>query len=96
MNLFVKSLIKECSKKRCENDKIQNEEKCSRKDFIKLCKVDDGMLAFLQKQNDNLCVNVYLVDLLVLARYLFIRHLLRFFDCLAHPNLSATFATDQK
>ena len=25
-----------------------------------------------------------------------IRYLLRFFDCLAHPNLSATFATDQK
>ena len=24
------------------------------------------------------------------------RHLLRFFDCLAHPNLSATLATDQK
>ena len=24
------------------------------------------------------------------------RYLLRFFDCLAHPNLSATFATDQK
>ena len=23
-------------------------------------------------------------------------YLLRFFDCLAHPNLSATFATDQK
>ncbi len=23
------------------------------------------------------------------------RYLLRFFDCLAHPNLSATFATDQ-
>ena len=25
-----------------------------------------------------------------------IRYLLRFFDCLAHPNLRATFATDQK
>ena len=25
-----------------------------------------------------------------------IRYLFRFFDCLAHPNLSATFATDQK
>ena len=25
-----------------------------------------------------------------------IRYLLRFFDCLAHPNLSATFATDEK
>ena len=24
------------------------------------------------------------------------RYLLRIFDCLAHPNLSATFATDQK
>ena len=24
------------------------------------------------------------------------RYLLRFFDCLVHPNLSATFATDQK
>ena len=23
------------------------------------------------------------------------RHLLRFFDCLAHPNLSSTLATDQ-
>ena len=27
---------------------------------------------------------------------LFIRYLLRFFDCLAHPNLSANFATDEK
>ena len=27
---------------------------------------------------------------------MYIRYLLRFFDCLAHPNLSATFATDQK
>ena len=26
----------------------------------------------------------------------FIRYLLRLFDSLAHPNLSATFATDQK
>ena len=26
----------------------------------------------------------------------FIRYLLRFFDCLAHPNLSVTLATDQK
>jgi hypothetical protein len=26
---------------------------------------------------------------------LIIRYLLRFFDCLAHPNLCATFATDQ-
>ena len=25
-----------------------------------------------------------------------IRYLLRCFDCLAHPNLSTTFATDQK
>ena len=25
-----------------------------------------------------------------------LRHLLRFFDCLVHPNQSATFATDQK
>ena len=24
------------------------------------------------------------------------RYLLRFFECLAHPNLSATFATDEK
>ena len=24
------------------------------------------------------------------------RYLLIFFDCLAHPNLSATFATDEK
>ena len=28
--------------------------------------------------------------------YLYIRYLSRFFDCLAHPNLSATFATDEK
>ena len=28
--------------------------------------------------------------------YIHSRYLLRFFDCLAHPNLSATFATDQK
>ena len=27
---------------------------------------------------------------------LFNRHLLRFYDCLGHPNLSATLATDQK
>ena len=27
---------------------------------------------------------------------MFIRYILRFFDCLAHPNLSATYATDQK
>ena len=27
---------------------------------------------------------------------MYIRYLLRFFDCLAHPNLSATFATDEK
>ena len=31
-----------------------------------------------------------------LTKYIYIRYLLRFFDCLAHPNLSATFATDQK
>ena len=30
------------------------------------------------------------------AMQMHIRYLLRFFDCLAHPNLSATFATDQK
>ena len=30
------------------------------------------------------------------AGYVFNRYLLRFFDCLAHPNLSATFATDHK
>ena len=30
-----------------------------------------------------------------LIRWLDIRYILRFFDCLAHPNLSATFATDQ-
>jgi hypothetical protein len=33
---------------------------------------------------------------LVLFMGLCNRYLLRFFDCLAHPNLSATFATDQK
>ena len=27
---------------------------------------------------------------------MYIRHHSRFFDCLAHPNLSATLATDQK
>ena len=27
--------------------------------------------------------------------YVYRRYLLRFFDCLAHPNLSETFATDQ-
>ena len=32
----------------------------------------------------------------ILRGYRYIRYLLRFFDCLAHPNLSATFATDQK
>ena len=31
-----------------------------------------------------------------IPRYIFNRYLLRFFDCLAHPNLSATFDTDQK
>ena len=30
------------------------------------------------------------------SQYLFIRYLLRLFDSLAHSNLSATFATDQK
>ena len=30
------------------------------------------------------------------VRYLLSRYLLRFFDYLAHPNLSGTFATDQK
>ena len=36
-------------------------------------------------------------DYLLFRRmYLLTRYLLRFFDCLAHPNLSATFATDQK
>ena len=28
--------------------------------------------------------------------YILSRYLSRFFDCLAHPNLSATLATDQK
>ena len=37
------------------------------------------------------CVSAYLTD-----TYLSNRYLLRFFDCLAHPNLSATFATDEK
>ena len=32
----------------------------------------------------------------ILHTYIYIRYLLRFFDCLAHPNLSATFATDEK
>ena len=27
---------------------------------------------------------------------MYTRYLLRFFDCVVHPNLSATFATDQK
>ena len=30
------------------------------------------------------------------STYLYSRHLSRYFDCLAHPNLSATLATDQK
>ena len=38
-------------------------------------------------------LNTYVVKIDV---YLPNRYLLRFFDCLAHPNLSATFATDQK
>ena len=33
---------------------------------------------------------------LMVATDLYNRYILRFFDCLAHPNLSATFATDQK
>ena len=32
----------------------------------------------------------------IVMRSIRIRYLLRFFDCLAHPNLSATCATDQK
>ena len=36
-------------------------------------------------------LKVYLTDTYLLSRYL-----LRLFDCLAHPNLGATFATDQK
>ena len=35
-------------------------------------------------------------DIVKLFEGLDIRYLLRFFDCLAHPNPSATFATDQK
>ena len=39
--------------------------------------------------NFQLCALTY-------TPYMHIRYLLRFFDCLAHPNLSATLATDQK
>ena len=38
----------------------------------------------------------YLLLLYITLGTIYIRYLLRFFDCLAHPNLSATFATDQK
>ena len=31
-----------------------------------------------------------------LPLYIYIRYLLRLFDCLAHPNLGSPFATDQK
>ena len=40
-------------------------------------------------RNDHLCI-------LEFQQYLLNRHLIRFFDCLAHLNLSATLATDQK
>ena len=40
-------------------------------------------------RNDHLCI-------LEFQQYLLNRHLLRFFDCLAHLNLSATLATHQK
>ena len=32
----------------------------------------------------------------ITGQYLYIRDHSRFFDCLVHPNLSATLATDQK
>ena len=42
----------------------------------------------------------YVLNVWVIGRFnsiwLNTRYLLRFFDCLAHPNLSATFTTDDK
>ena len=44
---------------------------------------------------ENINVDFEPVPQSMIAR-LGIRYLSRFFDCLAHPNLSATLATDQK
>ena len=48
------------------------------------------MVSFLPDLS-NVTLQISLFEDSILNRYL-----LRFFDCLVHPNLSATFATDQK
>jgi hypothetical protein len=43
-------------------------------------------------------ISLFIMQLLtqLICNELVLRYLLRLFDCLAHPNLSAPFATDQK
>ena len=41
-------------------------------------------------------IKVIIKDDIFVEQEITTRYLLRFFDCLAHPKLSATFATDQK
>ena len=60
---------------------------CSKLFFQNRCKMDakaSTNITTKTKTNQNL------------FRYIHNRYLLRFFDCLAHPNLGAPFATDQK
>ena len=40
--------------------------------------------------------DLQVILLKMILRYVCIRHHLRYSDCLVHPNLSATLATDQK
>ena len=54
---------------------------------------------FLLKLDFNACHNAlsnFRMAFLKVRALLYIRYLLRLFDCLAHPNLGAPFATDQK
>ena len=58
-----------------------------------------GFLFFrhtFQCLDDLDCPNSPFLFGVLITRYVLIRYLLRLFDSLAHPNLSATFATDQK
>ena len=52
-----------------------------------------GLMELAAEYNKNIIAGKFG---LVSTRLLFIRYLSRFFDCLAHPNISATLATDQK
>ena len=56
-----------------------------------------GPLAF-KTRNSKRKLHFSVLDWICILLYciMYIRYLLSFFVCLAHPNLSATFATDQK